>query len=321
VTRRSSFVPLLVVAGYVGGCAGAVGSSKSEDRARRTIPIPICLKSLPRHASPGVVSTLTPEDYWSLVLPSYDAEAGTVDPNASDCAGRPLLQAPELAEAEGLRTTLAVKPDAYTVAKGPDGFQVVWLRSHKFSDGTYAGPIALLRAKEAYAEAYAIGLFRGAPATAHFGYERLGPEILVTAADEGCAGVAAGQGCESNVMLYLARDGSLRPAGKVPLDRIRYGSAPSVSGTVQFRLTAAPKYKEKSVVATEQLVLRDSGQNEIRRATLDRTWKLDPDGKLLSDVDSLWTEVATAQPAPAQIPTAATPPPPPPPPKPPAPKH
>jgi hypothetical protein len=296
---------------FAPGCAAAIDSSKAEDRARRTVPVPICLKSLPRHGKVGVVSTLTPDDYWTLLLPAYDTEAQTLDPNAADCSGRPLLSDPSLAEAEGTRSSLAVKPEDHTVVKGPDGFQVVWLRSHRFADGTFAGPIALLRPKEAYAEAYAIGLYRGTPATSHFAYQRLGPDILVTAANEACAGAPAGQGCESTVVLYLARDGSLSPAGEFSLDRVKYGTAPAVAGTVQQRLTSTPKYKAKSVIVTEQLVLRDSSQNEIRRATLDRTFTL-KNGKLVSDVESLWAQVsppaAPAAPPPPPPPASAAPP-------------
>ncbi|HEX3597362.1 MAG TPA: hypothetical protein VHU80_19780 [Polyangiaceae bacterium] len=298
---------LLALAAFTAfGCAAAVESTKVEDRARRTVPIPICLKPLPRHASAGVVATLTPEDYWSLILPAYDAQEGTVDPNGSDCAGGAIFAAPELSEAEGPRTTINVTPTELTVAKGPDGFQVVWLRSHRFANGTSAGPLALMRPREAYAEAYAIGLYRGSPDTSKLGYQRLGADILITAANERCAGAAAGQDCDSDVQLYLARDGALKPAGTVDVERVHYGSMPSVAGTVQYRLSATPKYKERSIVVTEQLVLRDSEQNEIRRASQDRTWTLSGDGKLVADADSLWARMVTPKATPAQAPAAAS---------------
>jgi hypothetical protein len=307
-TRIASLVGLVgLVALFETGCAAAVESSKSEDRARRTIPIPICLKSLPRHAASSVVSTLTPEDYWALILPSYDSEAGTVDPASPDCAERPLLSDPSLAEAVGVKSSLAVTPTELTIAKGPDGFQVVWLRSHRFADNTAGGPIALVRPKEAYAEAYAIGLYRGTPATAEFAYERLGPDILVTATENGCANPAPSQSCESPEIIYLAREGALKPAATFALDEIKYGTAPAVSGQVQYRLTSTAKFKAKSVIVSEQLVLKDSGQNEIRRATLDRTFTLGPDGKLVADVDSLWGQVA-AKPPPEPPPPPPLPP-------------
>src|SRR5262249_28336117 len=85
-------------------CAGAVESSKLEDGARRTVPVPICLKPLPRHGTSGVMATLKPEDYWTTLLPGYDASAQTVDRTSADCSGRQLLGGPELLQVEGPRT-------------------------------------------------------------------------------------------------------------------------------------------------------------------------------------------------------------------------
>jgi hypothetical protein len=269
-----------------------------------------------------------------MILPSYDPAANTVDPGSPDCAGRPILTSPELAEAEGQRSGLQVNADAQTVSRGPDGFQVVWLRSHEFADGTAAGPLSLIRPKDDYAEVYAIGLYRGSPETSRFGYERLGPDILITAANEACAKNAAGKDCDSEMVLYLSREGSLKAAAKFPLERIYSGPAPGISGSVQYRLTSTPRYGEKSVQVVEQLVLRDSGQNEIRRAKLDRTWKLDAKGDMVSNAESLWGQVMgepsakqteppeeapqpeTTKPAPAPAAPQAAPPPPPPPPPP-----
>src|SRR5438552_3574719 len=117
-------------------CAGAVESSKLEDGARRTIPVPICLKPLPRHGAAGVIPTLKAEDYWTTLLPSYDAGNSTVDRSSPDCSGRQLLTSPELLQAEGSRTGPIKVSDAdVAVEQGPDGFKIVWLRTHRFSDG------------------------------------------------------------------------------------------------------------------------------------------------------------------------------------------
>src|SRR5512145_3151102 len=92
------------------GCAGAVESSKLEDNARRTVPVPICLKALERRSG-GAVSVVRPEDYWGLVLPSYDPGGNTVDRSSPDCSGRTVFDKPELSQAEGVRSgALLVKP-------------------------------------------------------------------------------------------------------------------------------------------------------------------------------------------------------------------
>src|SRR5450432_2138730 len=117
-------------------CASAVESSKLEDGARRAIPVAICLKPLPRRGD-KTIATLSSEDYWSLVFPSFDAAAGSIDRSAPDCAGRQLLVSPDLAEAEGPRTgPLPANPADVVLGQGPDGFKIVWLRTHKFADGS-----------------------------------------------------------------------------------------------------------------------------------------------------------------------------------------
>jgi hypothetical protein len=282
----------------LGACAPAAESTRIEDGARRVVPVPICLKPLPRHGGGNVVSPLTPDDYWSMVLPSYDPAGPTVDPSSSDCAGRPLLTNPELAMAEGTRTgQIRAAPEDVVVGSGPDGFKVVWLRTHRFGDGTAGGPIALVRAKPAYAEVYAVGLYRGGIAGSRFGFERLGPNILVTAVDEGCSGVKGGQACDTALYLFLSRAGELQKSARLSLDRVHYGTSPGIAGTAQFRLTATPVYGEKNVRVVEQVVIRDGAQNELRKSDLERTFTL-KGVELVPNGPSLWSQVLGGNDAP-----------------------
>jgi hypothetical protein len=273
-------------------CAGAVESSKLEDGARRTVPVPICLRPLPRHGASGVMATLKPEDYWATLLPSFEPSAGTVDRTAADCSGRQLLGGPELLQVEGPRTgPVKVGEGDATVTPGPDGFKIVWLRTHKLTGGDAAGLLALMRAKEAYAEVYAVGMHRANPARARFAFERLGPEILVTATDDGCAGVKPNQACETTLTTYLMRSGELVSAARFAIDRIAYGPAAGVSGNAQYRLTAAPVFQERSIRVVEQITVRDAAQGEIRKTDLERTFTLQNRTTLQSNTESLWGQV------------------------------
>jgi hypothetical protein len=276
-------------------CAGAVESSKLEDGARRTVPVPICLKPLPRHGASGVTATLKPEDYWSTLLPSFDPGAGTVDRSSVDCSGRQLLGGPELLQVEGPRTgPVKVGEGDATVTPGPDGFKIVWLRTHRLTGGDAAGLLALMRAKEAYAEVYAVGMHRANPARARFALERLGPEILVTATDEGCTGVKPNQPCESTLTAYLMRSGELLPGARFAIDRIAYAPAAGVSGNAQYRLTAAPVFQERSIRVVEQIVVRDSSQGEIRKSDLERNFALSSRTAFVANNESLWGQVIGA---------------------------
>lgn len=279
-------------AGGATGCAGAVESSKFEDRARRTVPVPICLKPLERHGTEGVVSALKPEDYWSLVLPSFDAGASTLDRSAPDCAGRPVFDNPELAQAEGVRSgALVVKLDDAVITPAADSLRVAWFRTHRFSDGTAAGPLALVRPREGYAEVYATGFYRGRAAESHFSLERMGSRVLISASDEGCTGVKPNQPCQTLFSVFLMNAGHLNPAAKFPLDRVEYRSAPGVSGTAQYRLTATPVFQERAIRVQEQVIVRDASQGVVRKSDLERVYTL-TGGQLAPSADSLWSQVA-----------------------------
>ncbi|HET9958729.1 MAG TPA: hypothetical protein VFQ61_29755 [Polyangiaceae bacterium] len=297
-------------------CAGAVESSKLEDKARRTVPVPICLKPLERHGAAGVVSSLKPDDYWTLVIPAFDTSSSTVDAGALDCGGRAVFTEKDLLEADGPRTgSIPVKLEDATISPGPDGFKVVWLRTHRFTDSTAGGPLALMRPREGYAEVYATGFYRGGVQTTRFNIERLGPKLLVTATNEGCAGVKPNQNCESAYSIYLMRAGRLLRAADFPLDRIEYGTAAGVSGLAQYRLTATPVFAEKNIRVVEQVVVKDPNQGAVRKSDLERIFTLDPTGKLVASADSLWTQIMTTRggtsvPAPGANPPVNPPPPP-----------
>lgn len=291
------------------GCASAVESSKLEDRARRAVPVAVCLKPLARHGGEGVVSALQPADYWSLVLPSFDAGSSTVDRSMPDCAGRPVFENPELAQAEGSRTgSLSAKLEDAIVTPAADGLRIVWLRTHAFPDATAAGPLALVRPRAGYAEVYATGFYRGRAKDSHFSLERMGPRLLVTVSDEGCAGVKPQQACESAFAVYIMNAGQLVPAARFALDRIDYRVVPGAAGTAQVRLTATPVFQERVLRVAEQVVVRDSSQSVVRKSDLERLFQLSAGGKLTPTAESLWVQVvgsSNADDAPSAPPPAS----------------
>ena len=113
----------------------------------------------------------------------------------------------------------------------------------------------------------------------------MGPRILVSATDEGCAGVKANESCETDFSVYLLSAGRLTRAATFPLDRIEYRSA---SGeTAQFRLTATPVFQDNVIRVVEQVVVSAPSQGVIRKADLERVYRLEPNGKLKANVESL----------------------------------
>lgn len=298
---------LLVGASTLAACASAVESSKFEDHARREVPVPICLKALERRSTAGA-STATPADYWSLVLPSYDAGSSTVDRSAPDCAGREVFSNALFQDAEGARTgTIPAKTEDLVVSPGANDFKVLWLRAQQFGTGEAGGPLALARPREGTAEVYAIGLYRGS-ASSRFAIERLGPRMLVTASDEGCSTVKAGQGCQTRFDVFLMHAGQLASVANLLLDRVQYGTLPGVSGLVQYRLTATPVFEAKALRVNEQVVVRDSTQTVLRKSNLDRRFVLNG-GTLNASAGSLWDQVVTPQASAPDAPATSAPPP------------
>jgi hypothetical protein len=196
------------------------------------------------------------------------------------------------------------------VTPGPDGFKVVWLRTFDFSDGTSAGPIALVRSKEGYAEVYGTGSFRGKLKTTRLALERMGSRILVTATDEGCGpDVKPMQNCETAFTVFLLGSGKLTRAAQLPLDRVEYRPFPGLPGLSKYRLTATPVFQDRGMRVVEQVLVQDANQGTVRKSDLERVYKLEAGGKLESGVPSLWQQVVgvekTANPPPPAPPSSA----------------
>jgi hypothetical protein len=245
------------------------------------------LKALERRSA-GVASTLKPEDYWSLVLPSFDSGTHAVDRGAPDCSGRAVFDKPELADAEGVRSgSLTVKPETAVIIPASDGLRIVWLPTHRFANEEAAGPLALVRPREGFAEVYATGFYRGPEKNSRFALERMGPRFVVTAGNEGCT-TAKGKRCESSFKIYVMRSGMLVPSADLVLDKVDYRSMAGVPGAVQYRLTMTPIFGDKMLRVVEQLIVRGENQSVLRKSDMERTYQLEADGQLTCKQPSLW---------------------------------
>ena len=285
--RAAIAFPLLALA-----CGGVpIETTKGEDKARRTVPVPVCVQPLSRSTSG--ISTVQPADYWKMVLPAYDVSSQTVESSSPDCAGRQAFAEADVMNAEGPRSsTLAAKPENAVISPGPDQFRVVWLRTFRFADDSWSGPIALTRPREGYAEVYGTGYFRGKLKSTRFSLERMGSRILVAATDEGCGDVKPGQGCETNYTVFLLGGGRLTQSAQFALDRTDYRPFGGMAGVAKYRLTATPVFGPKSLRVVEQVIVQDPNHGVVRKADLERTFRLDRNGTLESDRPSLWAEIS-----------------------------
>jgi hypothetical protein len=280
----SVLVPSLGLASLLSGCKTNVLSSKTEDEARLMIPVPICVKRLPRGTTPGAVVSLTPDEYWPILLPSFDRNQRTVDATAPDCSGR--LSLSNLSPQSS--PTLRVDPEKVTIAPGADGMKIVWLQSHPLGEDTYEGLIALTRQRESYMEVYAVGVHRGRPEGTKFALQRMGPRYVVEGIQEDCTGNGAERRCRAAAFVYLVGTGSLRPAASFPVEQSAR-SNPKDGNSLDFRFSASTDYKDTSIELTEHLSVSAKGQGEIRVSDLERAFRLEGT-QLVASGESLWTK-------------------------------
>ncbi len=265
-------------------CGGSNVSSKTEDDARQMIPVPICVKRLPRGSQPGVVVSLTPEEYWSLLLPSYSRNDKTIDPSAPDCSGR--LSVKELSP-EGT-TSLPVDPERATLAPGADGLKIVWLPSHSLAEGRFDGLLALVRQRESYMEVYAVGIHRGRPQGMRFTLQRMGPRLVVEGIQEDCQGEGPERRCRAATSVYLMATGALKSAAAYPIEQAAKANAKDGS-PLEYRFSASADYKDAAIELTEHLSVSAKGQGEIRSSDLQRAFRMEQ-GQLVASGESLWTK-------------------------------
>jgi hypothetical protein len=255
-------------------CKAQTVSSKTEDEARAMIPVPICVKRLPRGSTPGAIVSLAAEEYWPVLLPSFDENGSTIDPSAPDCSGR-LSLSPLSPGANALR----VDPAKVTLAPGADGMKMVWLQSHPLGEETFEGLLALVRQRESYMEVYALGTHRGRPEGT--------PRMVVEAIQEDCRGEGAERRCRASISVYLMRTGMLKAAATFPIEQATRGTRDG--NPVEYRFSASADYRDTSITLSEHLSVNTKGQGETRSSDLERAFRLEG-GQLIASGESLWAK-------------------------------
>jgi hypothetical protein len=280
-------------------CATAPTRPMTEDKARRVAPIPACIMYLPPKKTPSAfIRQLTEDQYWKLVFPSFDDKKMELSPDATDCTGKPVLADWQLKDADPIRgTPLKIQEGDVVFGAGGDRLKVVWLRSHKFADGDYGGAIALVRTMDNHVEAYGVGILRGRPQRMRLQLERMGPEVIITATDEGCVGSDPQSPCESRLTVFLPRRGRLMNIADIPLERRAFGTSTELGmkGKIEYRMTTAPEFKEGTIKMFEQVLVRDDRGRELRKAELFRVFMLQDDGQMIANETSLWPRIYTTK--------------------------
>lgn len=305
---RATYLGLLgatALSAVAGACASPPPISHIEDKARLDVPIAICRKQLQGGDVADGGSPRT-DIYWGVIFPSFRGFGTALNPEDVDCVGeRPAV------ELSGGGSSQAISADQLVVSTADDGKQVAWLRLASTPDGSSAGVLALMRPRTSEIDVYAIGRYKGSAKNSKFEIGQLGTTRMVTAHDLGCADVKVDNECDSTLDIYLVTGGKLTLATTTPEEKLRYGIAKGL-GRVKYHLTTtAPVMDGKTLRVHEKLLVRDQNDEDVRKAEGDRVFAPGPDGKLVAQEDSLWSQVPAneapaANPPPATNPSAAT---------------
>lgn len=278
--RTLAFLCAMGVSGT--GCAATPPPpSRVEDKARLDVPIAICRKPLlPSDLGDG--GAPGPEGYFSVIFPSFRSFGTPLGARDPDCVGETY--------ANGAQVTPRPISPADAILVPGDDVDIVWLRAFQAANRVAEGPLALARARPSELDVYAIGDYRGV-SHSRFSLARLGSARVIVASDDACADVKVGAECESLLTLYVALGGKISPAATSPAERIHYGTQRNL-GRVQYRLTTdPPAFDKSSMTVHERLQVRDSGDEDVRKAEGDRVFVLGPDGRVTAQQESLWSQV------------------------------
>jgi hypothetical protein len=286
---------LLVAISALGlfSCSATVKPPRLEDSARIIAPLPACVMHLPARKKSAFARRLSPEQYWPLVFPDFDATKKQLPENSLACTGRSIFDNPLFQGGEPAKGwPLTVVEGDILVGSGGDRLRVLWMRTHEFPDGTSAGPLALVRATEDFAELYAVGVYKASTKRPRFGLERMGAEAVVTVQDDSCTGNTKIEPCKNAMNIFLPRKGELVNLMTIALEQRDYATAgePGIPGRIEYRLTTAPTFFPTGVKLFEQVKARDDVGHELRTAELERTFQF-KDPRLVTAETPLWQRI------------------------------
>jgi hypothetical protein len=265
-----------------------------EDQARVMVPVPACILPLPArtHGAGQTMRNLTEDQYWQLVFPAYDVQKHSLATNALPCTGARVFDDAIFAGGTTRGSPIDVQPGDVEFGNGGDRVRIVWLRTHRWPDGSEGGTMALVRAKEDFAEVYAVGAYRRSNGELTLQAERLGTEVLVSATDDGCHGQPKTAACETNIGLYLPKYGKLVRVATIVTEKRAYaqGAEPGVQGQIEYELTASPQFTADGIKLFEQVQAMDPAGRVVHKTQLERQFVLH-DGNLEQGADSLWGKV------------------------------
>jgi hypothetical protein len=254
-----------------------------------------------RQKASGTARKLREEQIVKLMFPTFNEQARSLPKDALGCTGEAVFSSPVFNGGQLVRRSawpFVEQEGDITYGSGGDRLKVVWLRTHEFTDGTSAGPVAVYRTSERFAELFALGVHRGQPDKAHLGMARMGSDILVTMEQDGCSNRKEGSACETTLRVLLPRRGVPNELVVVPVERVAYKNDRS-KGMLEYRLTSIADFREDSIHLVEQILVKEDKGDTFRKAEHERHFLVDDSGNASASEPSLWDQFFNTEAAPA----------------------
>jgi hypothetical protein len=282
------------------GCSGAAVQQDRQAEMRQVTPVSVCRAKLApltsTVAAQSAVRELEPAQWLSVLVPAYDDESG-IEPTSLDCTGNYVFANESLRGGASTRGWPRVlDPDELTIAAGPNGMRVLWLRGVRFENGEEGGPLALARAQGDAAEIYGVGSFRG-PVDSEFVTARVGNDTIVVATTKEC--VEESGTCRKRGYFFLPRRGRLIEGAVVDLERTELVPSTTARGLyAEYQLNTDVTYQKDGILLLEQVAVRiqksevpelDSDR-ELRTVEFARLLKFERDS-VFSSNEPLWERV------------------------------
>ncbi len=283
------------------GCHAPPPRTRIEDQTRRVAPLPACVLPLPprRIETVGTLRTLRESQVVKLMFPAFDEAKHLLPEAAPTCTGAAVFGAPALKDGTLVRGAwpLDIQDGDVFYGSGGDRLKIAWLRTHRFDDGSMAGPIAVVRSGQRFAELFALGTYRGRPDKTQLAAARMGGDFVVTAENDLCTARKEGAACETTLSVFRPHRGNFIAIAQIPVERVAYSGRGErgASGVLEYHLTSVPEFMPTSIRIVEQVRIKDDSGRELRKAEHQRDLLIDETGKATSTEPSLWDQMVKTE--------------------------
>ena len=301
----------------VGLLAPSLGASLLLACAHDPGPLPVCIAELAEEDALELKTrNLSPEAWWTSLLPGYDRSRGEVERPVVDCSGETVRWTEtreacvELDPLEKSLPPAPLSPQDITLSYANDDRMLVWLVTERYAGGEGSGPVAIIEWRKHGIAVRGLGTLRAASRGASLRLEAIGEHTVLLAEGKRCSPTDPDDCWRSIRILPLVgtrfQSGKVRSADGSCLGPLRFDKSRSVdlphdqSGWIRrFELSTRLEFLDEELLVHESVSVSEIDPEEPEGTprpfrTIEETRILKWRGKnFQSDRPSLWIRVLT----------------------------